>query len=618
MRKITTMSDLTSRMAIRIMPLFLLAFGCSFVPHGLAAEEFISPLEPADTSSPRATLRSFRENFEHAFRDFYKLNDFKFHRKVPHLRAIRTLDTSKLPPEQAKRLAGEAAILLNEVLDKVKLPLSEEVPDAAAMRALPAGEPRRWQVPGTEITIERIEEGPRRGEYLFSSDTVDGVREFYDRARNLPYQLGAMENLYHRLRIQGKAPAKFIESLPDWAKSIFWGQAAWKWMVMVLAVGLWVLVVYILRRLARPRDQEPHYWLRFFFTFAMLPLTSGLRWFIDQKLLIIGTAFDVVDTTIFILYYLIGAAVLLNLGPAVASSLIASPRVDKDSIDANLISVGARAVAWLLAIFLLAKGASDLGVPLAAVVTSLGVGGLAFAMAARPTLENLIAGVTLYLDKPVKVGQFCQFEEVLGTVERIGLRSTRIRRWGGNVLTIPNAKFAELQLDNYNDARYIWIRQRLGLRYETSPKQLAYVLAKMREMLFAHPKILSPRVRLIGFGDDSLTVEIVCYSDTGVWAEWHAIREDVLMRLLEIIEAAGTSLAFPSKTIYFARDAGLDDEKKRAAEEQVREWTENGELPFPDMSEEQREALSGTLDFPPTGSIEYKALEQSEAEKDKP
>jgi MscS family membrane protein len=186
------------------------------------------------------------------------------------------------------------------------------------------------------------------------------------------------------------------------------------------------------------------------------------------------------------------------------------------------------------------------------------------------------------------------------------------------VLSIPNAQFAELQLDNYNDARYIWIRQRLGLRYETSPKQLAYVLAKMREMLFAHPKIMSPRVRLIGFGDDSLTVEIVCYSDTGVWVEWHAIREDVLMRLLEIIEAAGTSLAFPSKTIYFARDAGLDDEKKRAAEEQVREWTENGELPFPDMSEEQREALSSTLDFPPTGSIEYKALEQSEAEKDKP
>ena len=114
-------------------------------------------------------------------------------------RAIRTLDTSELPPVQATRVAGEAAILLNEVLDKVKLPPYEAIPDAATMRELPAGEPRRWQVPGTEITIERVEEGPRKGEYLFSSDTVGRVHEFYDRARNLPYRPGAVENLYLRL-----------------------------------------------------------------------------------------------------------------------------------------------------------------------------------------------------------------------------------------------------------------------------------------------------------------------------------------------------------------------------------------------------------------------------------
>jgi len=96
----------------------------------------------------------------------------------------------------------------------------------------------------------------------------------------------------------------------------------------------------------------------------------------------------------------------------------------------------------------------------------------------------------------VKIGQFCQFEDVLGTVERIGLRSTRIRRWGGQLLSIPNAQFAEHQLDNYNDARYIWIRQKLRLRYDTSPDQIMYLLAKIREMLFAHSKILAPRARL--------------------------------------------------------------------------------------------------------------------------
>jgi MscS family membrane protein len=386
---------------------------------------------------------------------------------------------------------------------------------------------------------------------------------------------------------------------------------------MALTFGVWLLIVYVLRRLSNPPDEEPHYWLRFVFTLLMLPLTRGMRWFMNKQLVIAGTVFEVVDTSILILYYLVGAVAILHLGAAVASSLVSSPRVDKDSIDANLISVGARTVAWFLAIFLLAHGASNLGVPLAAVVTSLGVGGLAFAMAARPTLENLIAGVTLYLDKPVRVGEFCQYNDVLGTVERIGLRSTRIRRWGGNVLSIPNAQFAELELDNYNDARYIWIRQRLRLRYDTSPDQLKFILAKLREMLFAHPKILVPRVRLIGFGEDGLTVEILAYSDTGVWAEWHAIREDVFLRVMEIVESSGTRLALPSQTTYFARDDGVNEEKKKAAEEQVVEWREKGELPFPDMTEEQREALTGTLDFPPTGSIEYKAAEEGEGAKDK-
>jgi len=602
--------------ALRIL-LLVLAFGAA--PNVGAAEAFVSPLEPADTSSPRATLKSFRENFERAYRPYYEL---RLHQRIDQAsrkRALRTLDDSKLPPVQATRLTVEAMFLLNEVLDRIDFPDYAEVPDAAAMQALAQGEPRRWLVPGTEIAIERIEEGPRKGDYLFSSSTVNRAHEFYDEAKGLAYKPGAMANFYKEIISEGGSwiSPKLIQVLPDWAKSIVLGQAAWKWVAMVLSFGVWIFAVYAMRRLSKSRDGKPHYWLRFFLTLAILPLTRGMRWFMDYQLVLAGSVFEAVDTSILILYYLICALALLNLGAAVAATLIASPRVDEKSMDANLISVGTRAVAWLLAIFLLAKGASDLGVPLAAVITSLGVGGLAFAMAARPTLENLIAGVTLYLDKPVKVGQFCQYNDVLGSVERIGLRSTRIRRWGGNVLSIPNSQFAEYQLDNYNDAKYIWIRQKLRLRYETSADQLRYVLAKLREMLFAHPKVLLPRVRLIGFGDDALTVEVIGYSDTGVWAEWHAIREDVYLRIMGIIEASGTRLALPSQTTYFARDDGLDDEKKRAAEEQVREWTENGELPFPDMTEAQRKTLKGTLEFPPKGSIEYTVAKEEEADKDK-
>jgi len=600
----------------RLLPMLLLLFLAS-IPTGYAQElDYISPLEPADTSSPRATLKTMREEYERAWRDFYRLNDIDLVDKAAAARVIRTLDTRKLPPAQRRRIAAEAGILLNQVLDKVELPPSETIPDAQAMRALPPGEPRRWQVPGTEIVIERIDEGDRQGEYLFSSETVDRAHEFYRRSEDISYRPDAMEGLYDRIVSMGGDwfPEDMVEVLPGWAKSHILGQAAWKWLAMALTIGIWIAVVYVLWRLSTPRDATHRYWLRFLLTLTVLPLTRFMRWFMDQQLILAGGVFEFVDTSIVILYYIVGATAFVNLGRAVAATLVASPRIDKQSIDANLITVTIRALGWILAIFLLAKGASDLGVPLAAVITSLGVGGLAFAMAARPTLENLIAGVTLYLDKPVRVGEFCQFEDVLGKVERIGLRSTRIRRWGGNMLSIPNSQFAEYQLDNYNDAQYIWIRQKLRLRYETSADQLRFLMAKLREMLFAHPKVLLPRVRLIGFGDDALTVEVLGYSDTTVWAEWHAIREDVYLRIMEIVEASGTRLALPSQTTYFARDDGVDVEKKRAAEEQVHEWTEKGELPFPDMTEKQREALAGTLDFPPKGSVAYKTLEHEKSE----
>jgi MscS family membrane protein len=585
------------------------------LPRAYAEEIVISPLAPPDTSSPRATLESFRTNTEIAFRGLHdgrdKMQPFEWQALA---RAVACLDSSELPPVRARRLAIEATLILNDLLGKVTVPPYAEVPDAAAMAELPPDVPRVWRVPGTEIEIERVSEGPRTGHYLFSAETVDRVREFHFLARNMTYKVGAMEGFYERFAGEPGPwiPVTWTRALPRWAHKEVAGQAVWKWVAMVITAGAWLLLVALAYRVTYRKGENPRYWLRFVLALILMPVTLGFRDFFARQLIILGPAYDAVDSVIIVLFYVIGAVAAVNLGSAIATTITSMPRFEKRILDANFVSVACHSIAWVCAIVIIAKGASDLGVPIAAVVTSLGVGGIAFALAARPTLENLIAGVTLYLDKPAAVGEFCQFEDVLGTVERIGLRSTRIRRWGGNLLSIPNAQFAEYQLDNYNDARYIWIRERLRVRYETTPEQLEYILAKVREMVFAHPKILAPRVRLIGFGEDAMTVEVLCYTDTGVWAEWHAIREDMLLRLMEVIEEAGTRLALPSKTMYFARDAGLDDARRKAAEEQVVDWTEAGELPFPDMSEEQREALSGSLDFPPTGSVQRRIAEDKD------
>jgi MscS family membrane protein len=148
-------------------------------------------------------------------------------------------------------------------------------------------------------------------------------------------------------------------------------------------------------------------------------------------------------------------------------------------------------------------------------------------------------------------------------------------------------------------------RTTLALRYETTPDQLRLVLVKIREMLVAHPRVtMAPsRVRAVGFGEYALSVEIYAYVDTSDWNEFLAVQEDLVLRIMDIIEHAGTAFAFPSRTLYHGRDSGLDTERGKAAARQVRDWADAHELPFPDFSAEYRKEIRNTLDYPPKGSV---------------
>ena len=126
----------------------------------------------------------------------------------------------------------------------------------------------------------------------------------------------------------------------------------------------------------------------------------------------------------------------------------------------------------------------------------------------------------------------------------------------------------------------------------------------MREILIAHPKITEEpaRVRFVGFGAYSLDLELFAYVDTEDWNEFLAIREDIYLRLMDVVREAGSSFAFPSSVTYFGRDEGLDDEEVRRAEAEVDAWREHGELPFPNIPPATRDRLMDTLPWPPPGS----------------
>jgi MscS family membrane protein len=221
---------------------------------------------------------------------------------------------------------------------------------------------------------------------------------------------------------------------------------------------------------------------------------------------------------------------------------------------------------------------------------------------------------------PLHIGDFCSFGDKTGTIESIGVRSTKLRALDRTLISIPNAALADMQLINYAKCDRMLIMTTIGLRYETEPDQLRYVLIKIREMLHAHPRIDSEtiRVRFFEYGASSLDIQMRIYALTRDWNEFFAIREDVLLRINDIVPKAGTGFAFPSQTMYFSRDQGLNEKSSQAAVKAVQAWWRSGKLPFPRLSRERIEGLHGTLDYPPRGSVEAGSPPEDWGEAAKP
>ncbi|NNL65844.1 MAG: mechanosensitive ion channel family protein, partial [Myxococcales bacterium] len=269
-----------------------------------------------------------------------------------------------------------------------------------------------------------------------------------------------------------------------------------------------------------------------------------------------------------------------------------------------LVAPGRKTVKGVVFLVTFVAILDNFGFNVTALVAGLGVGGIAVALAAQKSIENLFGGIMLYADRPVRVGDFCKFAGQVGTVEEVGMRSTRVRTLDRTVVTVPNAEFSNLHLENFAERDFIRLHTVLGLRYETTPEQLRHLLVELRKLLYAHPKISNDpaRVRFVSFGAYSLDVEITAYAATSDWAEFLGIREDFFLAAMDRVEASGTGFAFPSQTLYLAQDGGTDEEQARAAEAEVKAWRERDALLLPDFPESTIQELEGAHPWPPEGS----------------
>jgi MscS family membrane protein len=204
-----------------------------------------------------------------------------------------------------------------------------------------------------------------------------------------------------------------------------------------------------------------------------------------------------------------------------------------------------------LAILLLALAAvlSDWGYNATTIIAGLGVGSIALALAAKKTIENFFGSVSVISDRPVSVGDYCRFGDRSGTVEDIGLRSTRIRTADRTLVSVPNAQFSSMTLENFAVRDKMLFHLTLNLRRDTTPDQVRSLLDAIARVLAGHPEVETGAlpVRFVGVGTYSLDVEISVYVLTRDGDKFLQLQQDLLLQILDAVEHAGTALALPTQ-----------------------------------------------------------------------
>jgi MscS family membrane protein len=227
----------------------------------------------------------------------------------------------------------------------------------------------------------------------------------------------------------------------------------------------------------------------------------------------------------------------------------------------SLVSVTRNLVKVLVATGGAVATLAALGYPVMTMLAGLGIGGIALAFGAQKTIENLFGSIAIAADQPFRVGDTVRVEDITGTVERVGMRSTQIRTPDRTLVTLPNGKLADLRIEDFASRDRIRFATTIGLEYGTSETQLRQVAEGVERLLRAQPGVWPDNVvaKLASFGPSSLEVEVLCWFKTTDFDEFRALRQELLLGLLRIVTASGSRLALPNRTVVQVAAAGATD-----------------------------------------------------------
>lgn len=406
----------------------------------------------------------------------------------------------------------------------------------------------------TNVDLVRVTNPTDGSIWLFSSQTLAAVPDLY----------GQIEE------------SRFESALPRFvvAEQIF-GIPLWRWIAFVLLVSVALALAWIVTSLLRALLR---FWLRWKSHPVLQDFYSSIAAPVRLILTVVfhGIGIAALDfSLLFRTYYWRFAGLMIAIGAAWlvfrvinrwAERARSMARDSSGYRSVAIILLGQRIFKVVAIIVFVLVMFSILGFDMTTAIAGLGIGSIAIAFAAQKTLENLIGGISILSDQVIRVGDVCRLGDKIGTVEDISLRSTRIRTRECTELSVPNGQLANMNVENLSRIDMSLFKATIALRRETSSEQLRSLLKEIPAMLRSHPKVNPSvaRVRFAGFGESSLDIEIHCQITTGNLDEFLAIREELLLRIMDLVTHAGVEFAIPSRAIYAAHEQSLDREQMTA------------------------------------------------------
>ncbi len=562
----------------------------NLIPESEKSDITVNLLKPPITDSPQATLKHFVNTMNRSYRlvnKGYKLSQEQsgwvlsdevkvLENQAEYLfeRSIYCLDLSDIPESIRDNIGFDLAFRLKEILDRIDLPEWAEVPNYVEVKDDLENNKYpsllKWTIPNTDIVISRIQDGERAGQYLFSAKTIAQIPEFYEKIEHLSYVDNKFVSRdFYKFYISTPGhlmPPKWTSLLPMWSFKMYFSHTVYQWIGFIFTFLLAVLITKIFYWFLIVKFKDSAHglktWTKVLYLFLMVLLIDGLH-YLNQLINLTEQVFILYTMLFEIMGWVITAMLVFKLIQAISTTILTSGRIGKVGVETTYTRAILSLIAIISAVAVLIYGLSRIGVSLLPLLTGLGIGGLAIALAARSTIENIIASFTLFAEKLYKVGDRINILGYDGRIEGIGIRSTQIRTLQGPLVSIPNEKMVTVEIENIEERPYIRREFDVTITYDTSLGKIKEAINILNDILAVketsegeiHPNVsindpeFPPKVHFEKFNADSLNIYVsYWFSPPDRWkalehAEW------INLQIFEQFNKAGIDFAFPTQTI---------------------------------------------------------------------